>query len=150
MDEKEKKEYELAVLITKEDDLAGVIALVRQHNGEISIEPRAKKITLAYEIKKHKEAVFTYLNFTALPTDAKNLEHDLNTQAEVIRSLIIASPAVSEPIDRSQIPANAGAKRRVRMTTRPGVGSAASDPKPAAPKPLSNEALEKKIEEILQ
>jgi ribosomal protein S6 len=148
MDEKEKKEYELAVLVAKEDDLASVVALIRQHNGDISMEPRAKKITLAYEIKKHKEAIFAYLNFNALPQDAKNLEHDLNTKGEVIRFLVIASPAPSEQMDRTQIPMGAGGMKRRPRVGRPA--AATSEPKPSAPKPLSNEALEKKIEEILQ
>ena len=55
MDEMDKKDYELAVLVKTEDDLAPVMALVRQHNAEIVAEPRAKKLALAYEIKKNKE-----------------------------------------------------------------------------------------------
>ena len=149
MDEKEKKEYELAVLVANEDQLAGVVALVRQHNGEPTAEPRAKKIALAYEIKKHTDGVFAYFNFMAIPDDAKNLEHDLNTFADVIRFMVIASPAPAETIDRTQMPSAMGApKRRMMRTPRPTAGPVA-EPK-AAPKPLSNEALEKKIEEILQ
>jgi ribosomal protein S6 len=145
MDEKEKKEYELAVLIKQEEDLALVTTLVRQHNGEITLEPRAKRLTLAYEIKKNKEAVFAHMNFRALGEDAKSLESDLNNKAEVLRSLIIADPvSMQMTADAS---AQAAPKRRTRVM-RPT--AAPTEGKPAAPQPLSNEALEKKIEEILQ
>jgi len=148
MDEKDKKEYELAVLVKNEDDLAPVVTFVRQHNGEVAAEPRAKRLTLAYEIKKNKEAVFAHFNFKALPEEAKILEQDLNSKGEVIRFLVIASPAPAmSPEDRAASALAGGPKRRTRIVR--GAGPAA-ETKPPAPKPLSNEALEKKIEEILQ
>lgn len=150
MDEKDKKDYELAVLVKTEDDLAPVVALVRQHNGEIIAEPRAKKLALAYEIKKNKEAIFAYSTFKATGEDVKNLERDLNTKAEVIRFLLVIPTPPNEIHERpTGMPAADPTKRRTRMA-RPAEGGPTSDAKPSAPKPLSNEALEKKIEEILK
>jgi ribosomal protein S6 len=155
MDEKDKKEYELAVLVKTEEDLTSVVALVRQHNGEMSAEPRAKKLALAYPIKGITEAIFAYGNFHALPSDAKELEHDLNIKPEVIRFLMIASPAPAESLDRERerqpmAPGAMPSQRRTRVMRPSSPSGAASDMKPSAPQPLSNEALEKKIEEILQ
>ena len=149
IEEKDKKEYELGVLVKAEDDLAPVVALVREHNGEMSTEPRTKKLTLAYEIKKNKEAFFSYWNFKALTADAKELEKSLNTKAEVIRSLMIASPApMMTAADHERMPVGiAGPDRRRTRVMRPSTGTT-SDAKPSSPRPLSNEALEKKIEEI--
>ncbi|HVO28614.1 MAG TPA: 30S ribosomal protein S6 [Candidatus Paceibacterota bacterium] len=144
--DRDRKEYELAVLVKDEADLAPVVALVREHNGEAPSEPRAKRLALAYEIKKRKEAVFAYFTFKAFGEDVKNLERELNTKPEVIRSLIIASPAPAMTMERQPLPMGA-AKRRTRVTR---TGTAADAAKPVAPAPLSNEALEKKIEEILQ
>jgi ribosomal protein S6 len=122
---------------------------LRQHNGEISVEPRAKRLTLAYEIKKHKEAVFAYCTFKAAGEDAKKLEQDLTTNTEVIRFLIIKTPKPDLSAERRTFsPAESVTQRRTR-TMRPG-STPSADAKPVAPKPLSNEALEKKIEEILQ
>jgi len=88
------------------------------------------------------EAVFVSCVFAALGEDAKNLEHDLRTQPDVIRSMItVASPVAvqREPTAMPSFPFRA-----------PKRGRALSEPRPsAAPRPLSNEALEKKIEEIL-
>jgi ribosomal protein S6 len=150
MDEKDKKEYEIAVLVKNEEDLASVVELVRQHNAEIGAGPHAKKIALAYEIKKNKEAVFAYYAFQATSEDVKNLEHDLNTKAEVIRSLIIASPATSGAGETPTTPLAAGAPMRRPRITRTSPVTPSESSRPSAPRPLSNEALEKKIEEILQ
>jgi ribosomal protein S6 len=147
MDEKDKKEYELAVLVKTEEDLAPVVALVRRHNGEMTAEPRAKKLGLAYEIKKNKEAVFAYMTFKAATQDAKTLEKDLVTAAEVIRSMIIASPAPAMTAAERQAMPMGRPERRPR-TMRPSAPM--TEPKSAPASPLSNEALEKKIEEILQ
>lgn len=151
MDEKDKKEYELGVLVATEDALAPVLELVRQHNGEVAGEPRVKKVALAYEIKKHKEAIFAHFNFHAIPADAKDLENALNINAGVIRFLMIASPAPMMVGDRSMgMPMVGGPAQRRTRVMRPAVVGTAGEIKPSAPKTLSNEALEKKIEEILQ
>jgi len=139
--DKDKKEYELALLLKSEGDMAGVLVLVGQHNGEISAEPKMKNLALAYEIKGHKEAVFAYCNFKAFGEDAKELERDLTSRQDVIRSMIIASPPAAEKITPPGMPR----ERRGKMSRMAPI-----DAKPAAPRPLSNEALEKKIEEILQ
>lgn len=141
--DRDKKDYELGVLVASEDDLAGVATLVRQHNAEALSNPRAKKLALAYEIEGKKEAVFAYWNFRAFGEDVKNMERDLNRKAEVMRSLILIAPA---PSMEREMPPFTPMTRKPR-TTR-------TSPPPQETKipsgPLSNEALEKKIEEILK
>lgn len=169
IEDKDKKEYEIGVLVATEEDLAAVVALVRSHNGEISAEPRAKKMALAYEIKHHSDAVFAYFNFKASGSDVKELEHDMNTKPEVIRSLVVIATPPDTSAERASSIAGAaaanaasggssmsgmggamGAQRRPRSAPRSSSPSSAFEPKPAASQPLSNEALEKKIEEILK
>jgi ribosomal protein S6 len=154
-EDKDRKEYELALLLKNEDNLAGVVTLVNQHNAEGMTEPRAKRLQLAYEIKKLNEAVFVYFTFKAFGDDIKALESDLNQRADVLRFMVIASPAPAErpssgmmPHDRrSSAPSSASSSA---PRSAPRTMSAASESKPAASRPLSNEALEKKIEEILK
>jgi ribosomal protein S6 len=141
----EKKEYEIAVLLKTEGDLANVLTFIAQHGGEVISEAKARNLALAYEIKKQKEAVFAYCNFRAYPEEAKTLEHDLNSRQDVLRFLIIASPPPAE----KAVPAM-GVMRRGRRPTRTAGPTSEAATKPQAPRPLSNEALEKKIEEILQ
>jgi len=145
MDEKDKKVYELALLVKNESDIVGPITLLKQHNGELVSEPRAKKLALAYEIKGETEAVFASCMFRASGEDAKNLEHDMNTRGDVLRFLILIAPAQSE---RQPSPASFPSNKRGRpMVSRP---SAPMPDVKAPSRPLSNEALEKKIEEILK
>jgi ribosomal protein S6 len=146
-EDKEKKLYELALLLKNEEDLAGILAFLKQANGEVASEPRAKRLMLAYKIKSHTEAVFVSLTFHAFPDDAKNLEEDLNTRQEVVRFMVMkALPPSAQPT--GPMTAMPPMKRGRPAGIRAG---APGESKPASrPAPLSNEALEKKIEEILQ
>jgi len=158
-EEKDKKEYELALLLKTEDNLAGALALVTAHNGESLSEPRAKRLQLAYEIKKVNEAVFVYLTFKMYGDDMKALEHELNTSADILRFMVIASPAPAERPSAGLLPQREERRSRNSSSWHSSSSSAsnapasvmeAPAPKPAPSRPLSNEALEKKIEEILK
>ncbi len=146
---KEKKAYELALLLKTEEDVAKAMTLLKQHNGELVSEPRAKKLALAYEIKKQNEAIFAYVTFHALPSDAKELERDLLNRPEILRSMIVVAEAQSDrPADMSAFPAM---HRGRPSSVAPRSAPTGSEARPSTPRgPLSNEALEKKIEEILQ
>jgi ribosomal protein S6 len=148
-EEKDKKTYELALLLSSEDEIARVIDLVREYRGEAVAEPRAKKLALAYTIKGKDEAVFVSYFFQALGDDVKNLERDLRTRQEVIRSMIMIAPPQSERQERQSAasPAFPSQRRGRPSAERPAW---TGEQKPSAPQPLSNEALEKKIEEISQ
>lgn len=142
-EEKDKKEYELALLLKSEAELPGVMTLVSQHHGEMTSEARAKNLAFAYEINKVKEGVFAYCTFKMQSADAKELELALTSRQDVLRSMIIASPPASEKM-AYPMPSRERRGKPMRATTP------APEMKPLAPRPLSNEALEKKIEEILQ
>jgi ribosomal protein S6 len=139
--EKVEKEYEIGVLVRKEEDLPEVRRVVERHGGKFANDFQAKRIALAYPIKHEKEAIFAFTRFSAEPAEAKQLEHDLETMTVVLRPLI----TVRAKILRREVVA-AGKKRMT--TSRPAMPVAQS----SAPlvHTLSNEALEKKIEEMLQ
>ena len=149
-EEKDKKEYELALLLKSEDNLAGVLALVGAHNAEGVTEARAKRLQLAYEIKNHAEAVFVYFTFKMFGDDMKRLEGELNVHADVLRFMVIASPAPAERTATSAMPAREERHTRSAPRSSAPASAPAEAPKAAPSKPLSNEALEKKIEEILK
>ncbi len=132
------------MLILNESDLPGVLALLAEHHAETTSEARAKRLTLAYEIKGHKEGVFASITFKAYGDEVKALEHDLGLRADVLRALVVKTPALStRPVPMGVVPVMPGERPRA---TR---GPEESSPRPTAAKPLSNEALEKKLEEIL-
>ena len=145
-EEKDKKTYELALLLKSESDAPRVVEFVRQHGGEMVSEPRAKKLALAYTIKGNTEAVFASCVFKASGEEVKSLERDLAMRQEVIRSMVLVTPPRSE----RQAPLTPYFPMQKRG--RPSIAgtSSASEPRPAVSHPLSNEALERKIEEISQ
>jgi ribosomal protein S6 len=146
----DKKTYELALLLKDESQLAGVITLIKQHNGDVTLEPRAKKLALAYKIENYTEATFVSFQFSMFPDGAKELETDLNNSHDVIRFLILASPPAAEKHEGAP---TFGAIRRSRPTSpTPRSSSSPDERTSAAPRvsagPLSNEDLGKKIEEF--
>jgi ribosomal protein S6 len=141
--EKTRKEYEIGILVRKEDDIPEMRRVVEQHGGEFASDFQAKKIALAYKIKHETEAIFASARFSAEPASVKQLEHDLTTANIVLRSLITV------PFKISRRDAVGASKKRAQQAVR--------QPVPAVPQSgipsvhtLSNEALTKKIEEMLQ
>lgn len=137
MEPKDKKEYEIAYLARTEEDAAAVVAMVRGEVNEIREERPAGRIKLAYEIEGESEAFFGVLKGMIEPLRAKALEDALRMDKRVLRSMIITVEIKG--------------KRKGGDSPR----GEAMNPRPARPMepqsmPLSNEALEKKIEEILQ
>ncbi len=129
-----KKEYELAYLVEDEARVSAPKELVRAAGGEIRNEGQASRIRLAYPVKHQTEAFFGFLQFMLEPAGAKELEKSLNADNRILRSLIITPPPMKETRRPSEAPAEGRPPR----------------PQESRPMPLSNEALEKKIEEILQ
>lgn len=140
--ESNKKDYEISFLCKEEGGPEELRKFVLRSGGEILLEGPVERIALAYKIKKESTAYFGYFHFAMEPAEAKALEHDLNTAPFVLRYLIVTPPFQ---------------KMKPRGMGRPKTkGQQAPEPTATAEKksveslPLSNEALEKKIEEILQ
>ncbi len=132
----DKKEYEISFLTKNEDGISSVLKLVKQHQFEVALDAPVKKISLAYKIKKESQGYFSFLHILGDPESVKTLNQDLKSNSEIIRFLIITPPFKNRP-------ASVG-KGRVKLTP------SKTEPEIRGPLPLSNEALEKKIEEILQ
>ena len=137
---KEKKRYELSFLVVSEEASREVLRLAGQHGIEITAESQLKKINLAYKIRQCTQAYFGFLALFSSPEDIKALERDLKTTSSILRSMVISLPA------KREVEAGAAA---VRETYKPPTRRPARMPVKRA-QALSNEALEKKIEEILQ
>jgi ribosomal protein S6 len=138
----EKKPYELSFLVNNEGDMQEILKLLAQHQIEIRGEGSLRKLNLAYPIKRASEAYFGYMNFTGMPSAVKSLERDLNTNAAVLRALIVKLPKEKTGVARELKP-----RPMIKPVMRRRTVGAEM---PRSPKPLSNEAIEKKIEEILQ
>ncbi len=139
-EERTTKEYELAFLGQAEDVAQKANELVARLGGEVYLQSPVERIALEYKIKKNQSAYFGYFHLRMTPEQVEDLKRELNTFAPVARFLIVTPPFIkAKPRSLRPRPAS------------PAAGQAPSAPerKPAEPLPLSNEALEKKIEEIL-
>jgi len=146
MDTTDQKEYELSFIIPSEDDVKTVAETVLRHNGVIVRRQPPRKISLAFPIHKHREAYFGFFIISLNPANVFSLNHDLNMTGSVIRFLIVSPVAVSAPASTDVSP---DAVKPVHSPSRHREPAALPIP-PASSGTLTNEALEKKLEEILQ
>ncbi len=137
-EDSEKKAYEISFLLGSEDKIDDIRKLLSQHGVDIAQEFGEKKINLAYPIKHLTQALFFALRVSSGPEEIKLLEKDLRSNKNALRSLIIALP-VEKNVRGERAPRPAMPTRRTGVIQR--------EPKA---RHLSNEAIEKKIEEILQ
>lgn len=140
------KKYELSALTVSEGGINELISLVVRHGGVVENQSAPKKIRLAYEINKHREAYFNVITFSAASADTvSKLSADLKFINEIIRFLIVSPVKESVAlVRRSEAATPTSPSSSAPEAVAPGAT-------PTAPAPeLSNEALEKKLEEILQ
>jgi len=144
----EKKYYEIGFLLKSEDKKAEIKKILEKNKAEITEEGAISGIKLEYPIKKENFAYFGYIHFSAEPESAKEIDKEVKQNPAILRHLVVIYPV--EKINKM--------KRERRMATREGF--AKKEPSiqagPAAPRrpkkieALSNEDLEKKLEEILE
>lgn len=133
MEEKESKNYEISFLLKEESGMPDIVSLVKSSGGEVFFELAPLKINLAYPIKKFSSAYFGCINFRMSPDLVAGLRDALMRKENVLRFLIVTPPFARKERKEARIPRE-----------KPVVPARKSQ------LPLSNEAIEKKIEEILQ
>ena len=150
-------EYHITYLL-RDEDAGSVISVLKRFQAEIVEEKSPVKVNLEYPIKKQRQAFLGVTRFFARKEVIAKLSQDLNLESSVLRFLITkpiltpaASPESGEAKSLGQLK-QAGSARADRGSNGGGdeFGArkrrASGDDFPV----LTNEALEKKIEEILQ
>lgn len=136
MESQDTKEYEISFLIKEEKDVEEILRAIGRLGAEIVFQGPVEKISLLYPIKKETSAYFGYCHFSLIPEKLASLSQELRANQIIIRFLIVSPPFV-----------------KVKARSSPKIKSRGPQPiveRKKEPSPLSNEALEKKIEEILQ
>ncbi len=135
----EKKQYEMSFLVKEEDGAKTVLKFIKELGGDIELEGPVMKIALSYPIKKQTSGFFGYFHFAFSPAEVKHLEHEMETSVEILRHLIITPPFKKmEPRPRPEVSHVSSARVQAPRA-----------PEGVKPEALTNEDLEKKIEEIL-
>ncbi len=140
----ETKEYELTLLLKEEAGLQNVQGILREAGLDIAHQTELKHIALAYPIKKETMAYMTTMRCVATPeTDLKEMRKRLEVSPQCLRFLLIAHPIA--PVVRLPRLHDATHAPHLHQTA---VG--ASQEEQHKGEVVSNEELEKKLEEILQ
>ena len=144
-EEKNLKDYEIGFLGKDEKGAEVVLGTLKQRGAEILLEGPVERIALAYKIQHETSAFFGYMHFRVSPAALADIRNDLTHQPSVLRTLIVTPPFVK------QKPRWDGGKTRMMAVKSPTTTAPAPTPEHSKTSlPLSNEALEKQIEEILK
>lgn len=133
----QKNTYEITFHVLSEEAADDVRGALRKHGAAISLEKPMQKARLAYPIKKQTYSFLGIIAFEADPETIVPLERDLLLLKSLVRFL------VSKVFSRKEKP------KKAKKADAPQPPDAPKRFKPFG-ESLSNEALEKKIEEILQ
>ena len=134
----DKKEYELSYLLKSEDALTAVKEVVANMSGEVIFESALGRLELSFPIKKETHAFFGHMRVKFEPKEVTSLEQSLALKENILRYLIV-TPLTSKQMEKK--PFFEKSSHRPAFTPREAS---------QGEKRLSNEDLEKKIEEILK
>jgi ribosomal protein S6 len=135
MEEKNYRKYEISFYLDSEEDFSQIKSIL-ESGGAINLtDCKPEKMQLSYPIKKRKFAFFGSLNFEAEPEAIQNVKNKLDIEKKLIRYMILRVEDFHQKEQKSRSfkkMADGGSENRLNG------GSV-----------LTNEVLEKKIEEIL-
>ncbi len=141
--EKEAREYEVAFLV-RDEAAAQEISKKAAQYGSVVTQGALKHLAFAYPVEKEGSGYFGFLRIQTMPESAAQLEKDFQLTQSILRLLVLRMPVRKEKSGRTF---SAGPSSVVKPRRAPRPMHAESN---APGAPLTNEALEKKIEEILQ
>ena len=143
MDEEIKK-YEISVLLRAEESAEEVLQHLKRLGAEVVEHSAPAKVKLAYPIKKETTAYFMCVIFSAAPETVVGLQKETLLLPQVLRFLIVTPPiAKMVERERNSYPAKPKPEEPKEQAPEPVKVS-------AEPEVLTNELLEKKLEEILK
>ncbi len=139
--EKEAREYEVAFLV-RDEAAAQEISKKAAQYGSVVTQGALKHLAFAYPVEKEVSGYFGFLRIQTMPESAAQLEKDFQVIQSILRLLVLRMPVRKE---------KAGATFSAGFSVKPRRAPRAMHVESSAPgAPLTNEAIEKKIEEILQ
>ena len=155
IEEGEEKKYEVGFLIKSDLDKEGLVKILEGNQFSIINAGQTSRIKLAFPIKKENFAYFGYLHFSGDPANISKLSGQLRTDAKILRFFIVPQTIIKEGEGRTPEEVFSTQTRhfseRQKAQETPFQSLAPQPPKkPARTEALSNEALEKKLEEILK
>lgn len=145
----EKQKYEITILFKDgdADNIGKVENLMGNFGMEIYDREEPRRMKLAYEIDKNNFAIVSLIKFYSDPDKISDFSKELKTQGYAMRSMIIKNP-IEEKTGasiRDNIKQQADSFVRNKKEQKTSESSRGS----SDGKSVTNEELEKKLEEIL-
>lgn len=134
--------YEISFIV-KGEDVAEVKKLIEECQGVVQNEKPLEKVTLAYPVKKEKQGFKGVMVINSTKEDIKKLEEKMRFTEGVLRCLIQKKKKTEKKIERSS--EEEGYKK---TGSENKIGLVPKEAKKMFEPALTNEALEKQIEEI--
>lgn len=148
--ETDKKHYEIGFLLKAEDEKSEIAKILKASGAEILEESPVSGIKLAYPIKKESFAYFGSVRFLAEPGAMKEIDQETKNGADILRHIITIYPAEKIAKAKRERRQFVGEEKPVREPAqRMGMPSVPAR-RAKKPESLTNEDLEKKLEEILE
>ncbi|MFA5099102.1 MAG: 30S ribosomal protein S6 [Candidatus Paceibacterota bacterium] len=148
----ETKNYEIGFLLKSEEDRKVVFGAIERAGFGLVNEGQISSIKLAYPIKKQNFAQFGYAYFSADPAKVEEFRKDLSMAPGVLRLTVFANPVIKTKEDEARAERayfenekSAEAQQEVQPAKERRQAA-----KPQKTEVLSNEDLEKRLEEILK
>lgn len=136
--------HEITYLVRNEEDASFVPSHLQKIGAEMERGEALRKIQLAYPIKKESFVFLGIIRFRADASRLSELHANLRLEDRILRYLITRPARL-----RAEAHGERGAREGLPLGRGPMEGRR-SFSAPPIPQILSNEALQEKIEEILQ
>jgi len=145
------KNYEIGFLTTSEQTKEELEKILKSRKMSIINAGQILKTKFAYPIKKESFAYFGFLHFSGAPEDIDWLKNELKSDKKILRYLIISQPAAGEERSRGRFDESSFTAKKSSAEEKPLEFTPRLTKKtPARVEAITNEALEKKLEEILK
>lgn len=132
----DQKTYEVGYLLISPEAEQELARVLEQNKAGVMSVGKLSEIKLAYPIKKHQSALFGFAKFSAMPESIAPIKASLSLNSGVLRFLIISFIPLKPSADQAT----------EKVKSEPEI----KNKEVKVPEILSNEALEKKLEEILK
>jgi len=141
-------------MLNSEEAINDVVSVLNKAGVEIEKQEAPRKVNLAYEIKKHNEAYFAVILFSASPDQLPVIEETFKFSNFILRYILIKPIVIKKTKistkektspDDSTINNNIETKQEILEQTKTPSHSVSGQREA-----LTNEDLEKKLEEILK
>ncbi len=137
----EPKRYEVS-FVQKEENAGEIRMLIEKHGGVVLNEIPIVKIRLSYPIQKETQGFFGIIDCTFMPESIEKFSADAKLNKNILRCFVTIPQKGNGSDSRSS-------EEREKFP-RKKRGSASPKPKTPFSPVLTNEALQEKLEEILQ